>query len=69
MFPFFLFMTKMSSLFQRSSRVLLGQFSVKFFSSKVFFNILAMKQMFNVFFLSSPPSAHGIFMFSFIVSF
>ena len=36
MFSFFLFMTKMSSLFQRSSRVLLGQFSVNFLSLKVF---------------------------------
>ena len=35
-FSFFLFMTKMSSLFRRSSRVLLGQFSVNFLSSKVF---------------------------------
>ena len=33
---FFLLMTKMPSLFQRSSRVLLGQFSVNFLSSKVF---------------------------------
>ena len=28
-----------------------------------------MKQMFNVFFLSSTPSAQGIFMFPFIVGF
>ena len=36
LFSFFLFMTRMFSLFQKSSRVLLGQFSVNFLSSKVF---------------------------------
>ena len=45
-FPVFLFTTKIFSPFQKFSRVLSGQFSVNFSSSKVFSKLLEMKQMF-----------------------